>query len=139
MSRTNCTLIAVLSDGLVKCDLILENDTSYIDEKKKKKNCRANHQRFNSLCYGKNESGRYCMTPVKTTGDYCNKHGGPRHNALKCDHSGCPGQEPMSIEERRQKISIYKLMQTKFTRNIKFMYEKENMDIWNTYYYWKKL
>jgi len=120
-------------------DLILENDTSYIEEEKKKKNCRTNHQRFNSLCYGKNESGRYCMTPVKATGDYCNKHGGPRHNSPKCDHSGCPGQEPMRIEECRRKISIYKLMQTKFTRNIKFMYEKENMDIWNTYYYWKKL
>ena len=79
------------------------------------------------------------MTPVKATGDYCNKHGGPRHNSPKCDHSGCPGQEPMRIEECLRKISIYKLMQTKFTRNIKFMYEKENMDIWNTYYYWKKL
>jgi len=123
----------------ILCDLLLENDTSYIEEQKKKKNCRANHQRFNSLCYGKNEYGRYCMTPVKTTSDYCNKHGGPRQNAPKCDHSGCPGQEPMSIEERRQKLSIYKLIQTKFTRNIKFMYEKENMDIWNTYYYWKKL
>ena len=86
-----------------------ENDTSYIEEEKKKKNCRVNHQRFNSLCYGKTESGRYCMTPVKTTGDYCNTHGGPRHNASKCDHPGCPEQEPMSIEERRKKISIYKL------------------------------
>jgi len=120
-------------------DLLLENDTSYIEEEKKKKNCRANHQRFNSLCYCKNEAGRYCMTPVKTTGDFCDKHGGSQHNAKKCDHFGCPGQEPISIDERRKKISIYKLIQTKFTRNIKFMYEKENMDIWNTNYYWKKL
>ena len=89
------------------------------------------------------------MTPVHINGDFCENHGGQQTNLRKCGRTGCQGIEPMCIEHRINLTSIYKLYKTSFTRYTKFMYGKgkgkglgqdsQNIDAWDTHYYWKKL
>jgi hypothetical protein len=115
------------------------NDPSYKHYEQQRQICIRDHPRLNSLCFGKREDGRYCMTPVCVSGDFCDKHGGRQPNLPPCSFKGCPGKKPMSMDQWKQKTVIYKLGQTKFTRNVKFMYGKENMDVWDTKYFWKIL
>ena len=125
-------------------EMIYNTDNSYLTYEDCEHKCGQNTQRFNSLCYGKNEAGRYCMTPVHINGDFCDKHGGRQTNLRKCGRTDCGGIEPMGIEHRRSLTSIYKLYKTSFTRYTKFMYgvgkgESTNIDVCDTLYYWKKL
>jgi len=128
-------------------EMIYNTDNSYLTYENRSHKCGQNTQRFNSLCYGKNEDGRYCMKPVHINGDFCDKHGGRQNNHRKCGLVDCNGIEPMGIERRRHLTSIYKLYKTSFTRYTKFMYEGKyegkaqstNIDVFDTLYYWKKL
>ena len=136
-----------LPDKVKIMEMIYKTDNSYLIYEDRDHKCGQNILRFNSLCYGKNEDGRYCMTPVHINGDFCDNHGGRQTNLRKCGHPKCQGIQPMCIEHRRNLTSIYKLYKTSFARYTKFMYGNgngreqgsKNIDAWDTHYYWKKL
>ena len=110
--------------------MFIDSDPKYKAQRQKST---ITQQKFNSLCFGKRKDGRYCMHPVRVSGDFCDEHGGPTNLSMDSNPAICSYVTHDFLKTK----SIYKLTHMTFERTLKFMYDRENIDHWKKTCHWK--
>lgn len=145
--------------------LLLENDPSYQERERKRQYCIKHHKQLNGWCCGRKPGGsngetRLCMTPVFINGCFCEECAkvplnwtiardkfkmrqgpDPDRKLPPCSECWqCPGKKPMTIQERKEKLVVYKMVKSDWTTTNKFMYKhRGNMAVKQVHYHWEQV